>query len=319
MNLSNNNQLIEEILSLKKQRNAVILAHFYQDEEIQDIADFVGDSLDLSRKASSTDADEIIFCGVKFMAEVAKILSPQKKVLIPDFKAGCSLEDSCKPNDFAKFREQNPDAIAITYINCSAEIKALSDIIVTSSNAEKIISQIPLHKKIIFAPDQHLGRFIIKKTGRDMILWHGSCIVHEQFSERELIKLTAKYPNAKTIAHPECPEDLLKYANHIGSTSSLLNYVKNNQGAEFIVLTEPHIIHQMNKINPSAKFYDCPFLNSNGCSACNNCPYMQLNDIEKLHEVIKLENKSRFGGELILSETLRLQAEKPLKKMLEMS
>ena len=319
MNLSNNNQLIEEILSLKKQRNAVILAHFYQDEEIQDIADFVGDSLDLSRKASTTDADEIIFCGVKFMAEVAKILSPQKKVLIPDFKAGCSLEDSCKPDDFAKFRQQNPDAIAITYINCSAEIKALSDIIVTSSNAEKIISQIPLNKKIIFAPDQHLGRFIMKKTGRDMILWNGSCIVHEQFSERELIKLTAKCPNAKIIAHPECPEDLLRYANHIGSTSSLLNYVKENQGAEFIVLTEPHIIHQMNKINPSAKFYDCPFLNSSGCSACNNCPYMQLNDIEKLHEVIKLENKSRFGGELILSETLRLHAEKPLKKMLEMS
>jgi len=319
MNLPSNNQLIEEILSLKKQRNAVILAHFYQNEEIQDIADFVGDSLDLSRKANNTDADEIIFCGVKFMAEVAKILSPQKKVLIPDYKAGCSLEDSCKPEDFAKFRQRNPDAIAITYINCSAEIKALSDIIVTSSNAEKIISQIPSNQKIIFAPDQHLGRFIIKKTGRDMILWHGSCIVHEQFSERELIKLSVKNPQAKIIAHPECPEDLLKYAHHIGSTSSLLNYVKNNQGAEFIVLTEPHIIHQMNKVNPTAKFFDCPFLNSSGCNACNNCPYMQLNDLEKLYEVIKFENKSRFGGELILSETLRIQAQKPLKKMLEMS
>ncbi|MFM6972631.1 MAG: quinolinate synthase NadA [Alphaproteobacteria bacterium] len=319
MNLPSNNQLIEEILSLKKQRNAVILAHFYQNEEIQDIADFVGDSLDLSRKASNTDADEIIFCGVKFMAEVAKILSPQKKVLIPDYKAGCSLEDSCKPEDFAKFRQRNPDAIAITYINCSAEIKALSDIIVTSSNAEKIISQIPSNQKIIFAPDQHLGRFIIKKTGRDMILWHGSCIVHEQFSERELIKLSVKNPHAKIIAHPECPEDLLKYAHHIGSTSSLLNYVKNNQGAEFIVLTEPHIIHQMIKVNPTAKFFDCPFLNSSGCNACNNCPYMQLNDLEKLYEVIKFENKSRFGGELILSETLRIQAQKPLKKMLEMS
>lgn len=309
----------QQILNLKKQRNAVILAHFYQDSSIQDIADFVGDSLDLSRKAKSTDADEIIFCGVKFMAEVAKILSPNKKVLIPDFKAGCSLEDSCKPQDFAKFRALHPDAIAVTYINCSSEIKALSDIIITSTNAQKIISQIPKEKKIIFAPDQHLGRYISKQLNRDMILWQGSCIVHEQFSEKELIKLITRYPQAIVIAHPECPQDLLKFANHIGSTSSLLNFVKNHQGADFIVLTEPHIIHQMKKANPTANFYDCPFINTSGCSACNNCPYMQLNDLEKILAVMTHENNSQYGGEIILEESIRIKAQLSLIKMLEMS
>ena len=311
--------LEHEILKLKKQRNAVILAHFYQDSEIQDIADFVGDSLDLSRQASKTNADEIIFCGVKFMAEVAKILSPQKRVLIPDFKAGCSLEDSCKPRDFAEFRKSHPKAIAITYINCSAEIKALSDIIVTSTNAKKIIEQLPRDQEIIFAPDQHLGRFIEKQTGRKMILWNGSCIVHEQFSEKELVKLIANHPQALVIAHPECPEALLKYANHIGSTSSLIEFTKKNQGLEFIVLTEPHIIHQMKKVNPLGKFYDCPFINTAGCSSCNNCPYMQLNNLEKLYEVMKYGNSSKFGGEIELSESLRVEAYKPLIKMLEMS
>ncbi len=311
--------LEHEILKLKKQRNAVILAHFYQDSEIQDIADFVGDSLDLSRQASKTNADEIIFCGVKFMAEVAKILSPQKKVLIPDFKAGCSLEDSCKPHDFAEFRKSYPQAIAITYINCSAEIKALSDIIVTSTNAKKIIEQLPRDQEIIFAPDQHLGRFIEKQTGRKMILWNGSCIVHEQFSEKELVKLVANHPQALVIAHPECPEALLKYANHIGSTSSLIDFAKKNQGLEFIVLTEPHIIHQMKKVNPLGKFYDCPFINTSGCSSCNNCPYMQLNNLEKLYEVMKYGNSAKFGGEIELSESLRIKAQKPLIKMLEMS
>jgi len=311
--------LEHEILKLKKQRNAVILAHFYQDSEIQDIADFVGDSLDLSRQASKTNADEIIFCGVKFMAEVAKILSPQKKVLIPDFKAGCSLEDSCKPRDFAEFRKSHPKAIAITYINCSAEIKALSDIIVTSTNAKKIIEQLPRDQEIIFAPDQHLGRFIEKQTGRKMILWNGSCIVHEQFSEKELVKLMANHPQALVIAHPECPEALLKYANHIGSTSSLIEFTKKNQGLEFIVLTEPHIIHQMKKINPLGRFYDCPFINTAGCSSCNNCPYMQLNNLEKLYEVMKYGNSSKFGGEIELLESLRVEAYKPLIRMLEMS
>jgi len=316
---TNSLSIEQQILELKKQRNAVILAHFYQDSSIQDIADFVGDSLDLSRKASSTDADEIIFCGVKFMAEVAKILSPNKKVLIPDYKAGCSLEDSCKPQEFMKFRANHPDAIVVSYINCSAEIKALSDIIITSTNAQKIISQIPKEQKIIFAPDQHLGRYISKQLNRDMILWHGSCIVHEQFSEKELVKLITRNPQAIVIAHPECPQDLLKFANHIGSTSSLLNFVKNHQGADFIVLTEPHIIHQMKKANPTANFYDCPFINTSGCSACNNCPYMQLNDLEKILAVMTHENNSQYGGEIILDESLRIKAQSPLIKMLEMS
>ena len=253
------------------------------------------------------------------MAEVAKILSPQKQVLIPDLKAGCSLEDSCQPQEFAKFRAKYPDAIVITYINCSAEIKALSDIIVTSTNAKKIIEQIPKNQKIIFAPDQHLGRYLIKETKRDMILWHGSCIVHEQFSEKELVKLIVNNRHAKVIAHPECPQELLKYANHIGSTSSLLNYVESHQGGEFIVLTEPHIIHKMQQKNPSAKFYDCPFIDKAGCTLCNNCPYMALNNLEKLYLVMKYGNQSQYGGELILDEELRNKAQKPLQKMLEMS
>ncbi|OFW80416.1 MAG: quinolinate synthase [Alphaproteobacteria bacterium RIFCSPLOWO2_01_FULL_40_26] len=310
--------LEEEILRLKREQNAVILAHFYQDAEIQDIADFVGDSLDLSRKAASTNADVIVFCGVKFMAEVAKILSPAKKVLIPDFKAGCSLEDSCQPKDFSEFREKHPNAIVITYINCSAEIKALSDIIVTSSNAKKIIEQIPADREIIFAPDQHLGRYLEKVTGRKMILWHGSCVVHEQYSEKELVKLMMQHPQAKIIAHPECPQNLLSYASHIGSTSSLLKFVEQNQGGEFIVLTELHIIHQMQKKNQSAKFYDCPSLDKAGCTLCNSCPYMQLNSLEKIYLVMKY-GKSDFGGELNMLEDLRIKAEAPLRRMFEMS
>ncbi len=314
--------LVKEIARLKQEQNAVILAHFYQDEAIQDIADFVGDSLDLSRKAAATDADVIVFCGVKFMAEVAKILSPSKKVLIPDFKAGCSLEESCPPAQFAAFKQQHLDAIVVTYINCSAEIKALSDIIVTSTNAKKIIDQIPLSQKIIFAPDQHLGRYLNKITGRNMILWHGSCIVHEQFSEKELVKLMANHPQALVIAHPECPENLLAHAHHIGSTSSLINFAQDRQGGEFIVLTEPHIIHQMRQKNPSAKFYDCPFVDKAGCSLCNTCPYMGLNSLEKIYLVMKNSAEgalNKVGGELALDEALRLKAERPLRKMLEMS
>lgn len=309
----------EEILRLKKEQNAVILAHFYQDPEIQDIADFVGDSLDLSRKAASTDADEIVFCGVKFMAEVAKILSPEKKVLIPDMKAGCSLEDSCPPALFAAFKKKHPNAIAVTYINCSAEIKALSDIIVTSTNAKKIIEQIPADQEIIFAPDQHLGRFLEKETGRKMILWNGSCIVHEQFSEKELVKLIANHPEAKIIAHPECPENLLSYAHHVGSTSSLLQFSKDHQGGEFIVLTEPRILHQMKMANKEGKFYDCPFVDKAGCTLCNICPHMALNTLEKLYLVMKYGSKSEFGGELQMDETIRLKAKGSLTKMLEMS
>jgi len=309
----------EEIIRLKKEQDAVILAHYYQDQEIQDIADFVGDSLDLSRNAANTDAKKIVFCGVRFMAEVAKILSPTKEVVVPDINAGCSLEDSCPPELFKKFKEKHSDALVVTYINCSAEIKALSDIIVTSTNAKKIVDQIPKNQKIIFAPDQHLGRYIAKTTGRDLILWQGSCIVHEQFSEKELVKLTVNHPEAKVIAHPECPENLLNYAHHVGSTSSLLNYVKENQGGEFIVLTEPHILYQMKKVNKTAKFYDCPFVNTAGCTLCNNCPHMALNDLEKLYLVMKYGNNSEFGRELMLDEDLRIAAKKPLLKMLEMS
>jgi quinolinate synthase len=306
--------LEEQILALKKEMNAVILAHFYQSEDIQDIADFVGDSLDLSKKAAATNADVIVFCGVKFMAEVAKILSPTKKVIIPDLNAGCSLEDSCKPATFKKFREQHPKHLALTYINCSAEVKALSDIIVTSTNAQKIIEQIPLSQPIIFAPDQHLGRYLSKITGREMLLWPGSCIVHEQFSEKELVKLITHHPQAQVIAHPECPENLLNYANHIGSTSSLIKFATQKPGGEFIVLTEPHILHQMRLKNPSGLFYECSFIDQAGCTLCNNCPYMALNTMEKLYLVMK--NQS---NEIILDPDLMAKARLPLVKMLEMS
>lgn len=271
-----------EIRLLKKQMNAVILAHFYQDSELQDIADFVGDSLELSKKAAETTADTIIFCGVKFMAEAASILNPNKQVLLPDLNAGCSLEDACKPEAFKKFRDQHPEHVAVTYINCSAEIKALSDIIVTSSNAEQIINSIPKDKEILFAPDKHLGHYLARKTNRHMTLWDGTCIVHENFSERELIRIKTMHPKAKIIAHPECPAALLDYANHVGSTSSLLNYVKENNGLEFIVLTEPGIIHQMHKLSPDSAFHDVPSL-IEGCTSCNQCPYMRLNSLEKLY------------------------------------
>ncbi len=317
MNTQKNIDYISEINRLKKEMNAIVLAHYYQEDEIQDIADFIGDSLDLSRKAQATDADYIIFCGVKFMAEVAKIISPQKKVLIPDMKAGCSLEMTCPPDQFKIFRQKNPDHIAITYINCSAEIKALSDIIVTSSCAEKIINQIPKDQKIIFAPDRHLGSYLVKKTGRDMLLWQGSCIVHEQFNERELVRLKSRHPNAHVIAHPECPEIILNHADHVGSTSSLLKYTvdhsKGNPNAEYIVLTEPGIIHQMRKYSPHALFYGVPGTEE-GCTSCNNCPFMKLNTLENLYEC--MANRS---NEILIEESVRLQAKKSLDRMLEMS
>ncbi len=303
-----------EILRLKKEMNAVILAHYYQDGDIQDIADFIGDSLDLSRKAANTDADVIIFCGVKFMAEVAKILSPQKTVLLPDLNAGCSLEDSCQPAAFKAFREAHPDHIALTYINCSAEVKALSDIIVTSSNAEAIIRQIPEDQPILFSPDKYLGGYLSKVTGREMLLWDGTCIVHEQFSERELVKLKTRHPNAHIIAHPECPEALLNYADFIGSTSRLLYFVTQHDGDEIIVLTEPGILHQMQKAAPAATLITVPGMNKGGCVSCNNCPYMKLNTVEKLY--LCMANRR---PELALDEATRLQAEISLRRMLEMS
>lgn len=307
--------LEEEIIRLKGEMNAVILAHYYQDDDIQDIADFIGDSLDLSRKAAETDADVIVFCGVKFMAETAKILSPQKTVLLPDLKAGCSLESSCPPAQFKAFREAHPDHIALTYINCSAEIKALSDIIVTSTNAESILRQIPEDQKIIFAPDKFLGGYLSKKTGRDMLLWDGSCMVHERFSEQELVKLKVRYPDAHVIAHPECPETLLNHATHIGSTSSLLNFTAEHPGAAFIVLTEPGIMHQMRQRSAGSTFHPVPGMEEGGaCVSCNNCPYMKLNTMEKLY--LCMQDRS---PEIQLEEPLMQAARGSLQKMLDMS
>ena len=306
--------LESEIRALRKSMNAVILAHYYQDAEIQDLADFVGDSLDLSRKAATTNADVIVFCGVKFMAEVAKILSPTKTVLLPDMNAGCSLEVACQPDAFRAFRAKHPDHLALTYINCSAEVKALSDIIVTSSNAEAIIRQIPESQPILFAPDKHLGRYLQRKTGRNMLLWEGTCIVHEQFSERALIKLKTTHPLAHIIAHPECPEALLHYANHIGSTSSLLKYTADRPGSEFIVLTELGIVHQMQKASPGSVFYDVPGASDGACATCNSCPYMRLNTLEKLY--LCMVNRSPA---LEIEESIRVNAHKSLTKMLEMS
>lgn len=304
----------DEINRLRKEMNAVILAHYYQDDEIQDIADHVGDSLDLARRAATTNADVIVFCGVKFMAEGAKILNPEKLVLIPDMKAGCSLEDSCPPDAFKKFIDAHPGHIVVTYINCSAEVKALSDIIVTSTNAESIIRQIPADQKIIFAPDKYLGSYLMKKTGRDMVLWQGTCMVHERFSEKELIQLKVRHPAAQIIAHPECPEALLKYAGHIGSTSSLIKFAEANPGKEFIVLTEPGILHQMKKRSPGSQFYDVAGSEGGACVACNTCSYMKLNTLEKIY----LAMKNRAPA-IELSADLIARAKKPLDRMLAMS
>ena len=301
-----------EIQRLKKLKKAVILAHVYQSSDIQDLADFVGDSLDLSRKAAETDADTIVFCGVKFMAEVAKILSPGKKVLLPDIDAGCTLEQSCQPEEFKKFRSKHKNHLAITYINCSAEIKALSDIVVTSSNAKQIIDQIPRSQPIIFAPDKHLGAYLNKISNRNMLLWDGTCIVHIQFSERELLGIKVQNPNASFIAHPECPEAILKHADHIGSTSSLIKYVSESNKKEFIIGTEPNVIHQMRKKNPGKIFIEVPGADGN-CS-CNRCPYMALNTMEKIYLALK---NSKPG--IHLNSTLIDEAKKPLVRMLKMT
>ncbi|WP_066546965.1 MULTISPECIES: quinolinate synthase NadA [unclassified Sphingomonas] len=304
--------LLAEIDRLRHARNAVILAHYYQRPELQDIADFVGDSLELSRRAAETDADVIAFCGVRFMAETAKILSPQKIVVLPDMDAGCSLEDSCPPEQFAAFRAQHPDHIALTYINCSAAVKALSDVIVTSSSAEKILSQIPPEQKIIFGPDKHLGGYLKRKTGRDMLLWPGVCIVHEAFSETELLKLKAQHPGAPVAAHPECPAHILDHADYVGSTSGILEYAKTMPGDTLIVATEPHIIHQMEKAVPEKTFIGAPGADGN-CN-CNICPYMALNTIEKLYVALRdLEPR------IEIEEELRLKAKTSLDRMLAMA
>jgi quinolinate synthase len=303
--------LESSILQLKQELNAVILAHYYQEPEIQDLADFVGDSLDLSRRAADTDADVIVFAGVHFMAETAKILSPGKQVLLPDLDAGCSLAEGCPADEFALFKEKHPGHIVISYINCSAAVKALSDIICTSSNAEKIIRQIPPDRKILFAPDRNLGSYLVKRTGREMILWQGTCIVHETFSEKKLIGIRMDHPDAELIAHPECEEVILDQADFIGSTSALLRHVQQSDKSEFIVATEAGIIHQMEKTCRGKTFIPAP---PEEACACNNCPYMKLNTTEKLYLCMK-----NRAPEILLDEELISRAGAPIRRMLEMS
>lgn len=301
-----------EIERLREAQDAIILAHYYQSPEIQDLADFVGDSLELSKKAAATDARVIAFCGVKFMAETAKILSPDKIVVLPDLNAGCSLEDSCPPEKFKAFREAHPDHIALTYINCSTEVKALSDIIVTSSSAETILAQIPESQKIIFGPDRHLGGYLARKFNRDMLLWPGVCIVHEAFSETELLKLKTQHPGAPIAAHPECPPSIVDHADYVGSTSGILNFAKTFPGDTLIVATEPHIIHQMEKALPGKTFIGAP--GADGQCSCNVCPYMALNTLEKLYLTLR-DLKPRIE----IEEGLRLAAKKSLDAMLDMA
>ena len=303
--------LFAEIQRLKKEKNAIVLAHYYQDSDIQDVADYLGDSLGLAQKAQSTDADMIVFAGVHFMAETAKILNPSKKVLLPDLKAGCSLADSAPADLFRAFKEKHPDHLVITYINCTAEIKALSDIICTSSNAEAILNSLPKEQKIIFAPDKNLGAYLNKKTGRNMLLWNGACMVHEIFSLEKLTKLKVRYPQAQVIAHPECEEAILREADFIGSTTMLLKYAIRETTQEFIVVTEAGILHQMQKEAPHKTFIPAP---PNTNCACNDCPYMKLNSLEKLYLCMEYEMP-----ELLMEENLRLAAKKPIDKMLEIS
>jgi|ERR1035437_5129449 quinolinate synthase len=303
--------LFSEIKKLKQKKNAIILAHYYQEPDIQDAADFIGDSLGLSQQAAKTKADIIVFAGVHFMAETAKILSPQKKVLLPDLNAGCSLADACPADKFSEFKKKYLDHIVITYVNCSAEIKALSDIICTSTNAQKIVETLPKDQKIIFAPDKNLGKYIEKQTGRKMVLWDGSCMVHEIFSLKKIIQLKEQHPNAKFIAHPECEESVLKLADYIGSTTGLLKFTVKNPANEFIVATETGIIYQMQKASPNKIFIPAP---PNNSCACNDCPHMKLNTLEKLYDCLKNEKP-----EIILDKYLIERAAKPIRRMLEIS
>ncbi|MBL4692099.1 MAG: quinolinate synthase NadA [Magnetovibrio sp.] len=302
-----------EIKRLCAEKNAIILAHYYQDGEIQDLADFVGDSLDLSRKAAATNADMILFSGVTFMAEVAKILSPNKTVIVPDADAGCSLEDSCQTAEFKAWRDAHPDHISLTYVNCSAEVKALSDVIVTSSSAEHIINNLPKDQPILFAPDRHLGAFLKRKTGRDdMVLWPGTCIVHEQFSAREISRLKTRNPTALVASHPECPDSIVEVSDYVGSTSGILNFVNDNPATTFIVATEQNILHQMEKDTPNKTFLAAP--GADGSCNCAICPYMALNTLEKIY--LALVNE---GPRVEMPEDLRMGALKPLERMLELA
>ena len=303
--------LFVEIEKLKKEKNAIILAHYYQESDIQDIADYIGDSLGLSQEAAKTDAEVIVFAGVHFMAETAKILSPSKTVLLPDVKAGCSLADSCPAHLFRKFKEKYPDHLVITYVNCTAELKALSDIVCTSTNAIQIVESLPKEQKIIFGPDRNLGAYVAKKTGRDLVLWNGACMVHEIFSQEKITKLKERHPNAKFIAHPECEEAVLKMADYIGSTTGLLKYTITNSATEFIVATESGIIHQMEKANPTKTFIPAP---PNNSCACNDCPYMKRNTLEKLYLCLK----NGYPEVTVPAHIIDL-ARKPIQRMLDIS
>ncbi len=303
--------LFQEIERLKKEKNAVVLAHYYQEPDIQDVADFIGDSLGLAQQAAKTDADIIVFAGVHFMAETAKILNPNKKVLLPDLRAGCSLADSAPADLFAAFKAKHPDHVVISYINCTAEIKALSDIICTSSNAQKIIESVPADKPIIFAPDKNLGAYLNRQTGRNMLLWNGSCMVHEIFSLEKITRLKMRHPGAKLIAHPECEDVVLKQADFIGSTTQLLKYAIQDSGKEFIVATETGILHQMQKGAPGKCFIPAP---PNNSCACNDCPHMKLNTLEKLYLCMEYE-----APEITMDEELRLKALKPMQRMMDIS
>jgi quinolinate synthase len=305
--------VVAEINRLRKEKNAVILAHYYQEGAIQDIADYVGDSLGLSQQAAATQADLIVFAGVHFMGETAKILNPNKKVVLPDLNAGCSLAESAEPHAFRAFREQHPDHVVVTYINCSAEIKAMSDIICTSANAEKIVNSIPKDTPIIFAPDKNLGRYLIKKTGRDMLLWEGACIVHEAFAIDKLLDLAKQHPNARIVAHPESEEHILKVAHYIGSTTGMINFVKNDPAQEFIIATEAGILHQMAKEVPGKGLIPAPSHEDNTC-ACSECAFMRMNTLEKLYLCLKYELP-----EIHVPEDIRLKALVPIQRMLEIS
>ncbi|HXL58563.1 MAG TPA: quinolinate synthase NadA [Chitinophagaceae bacterium] len=303
--------LFHEIERLKKEKNAVVLAHYYQEPDIQDVADYIGDSLGLARQAAKTNADMIVFAGVHFMAETAKILNPTKKVVLPDLKAGCSLAESAPAGLFKRFKEKYPDHVVISYINCTAQIKALSDIICTSSNALKIIESLPSNQPIIFAPDKNLGAYLNKKTGRNMLLWNGACIVHEMFSLEKITKLKLRHPKAKLIAHPECEDAVLRLADFIGSTTQLLKYAVQDDCNEFIVATETGILHQMQKDAPDKTFIPAP--PDNSC-ACNDCPFMKLNTLEKVYLCMEYEKP-----EITMNEELRLAALKPIQRMLDIS
>ena len=309
--MSADNALVAAIEQLKRKRNAVVLAHYYQEPEIQDIADFIGDSLELSRRAANTDADVIAFCGVHFMAETAKILSPQKTVVLPDLDAGCSLADDCPADAFAAFREQHPDHVVVSYINCTAAVKAQSDLICTSSNAVDLVRQLPADRPVLFAPDQNLGRWVQRQSGRELTLWPGRCIVHETFSEEALLQLKLEHPEAEVIAHPECQEHLLDLADFIGSTSKLLHHTESSAADTFILLTEPGILHQMKQRVPEKTLIDVPGVD--GCS-CNACPYMRLNTLQKLHDCLDTMEPA-----IELDETLRQRALEPIERMLALS